>query len=87
MAFAWGVENESAKKTKKEQLARKETNHESMVFWKLKFQHQVGSINCVKCCQSQKDGDWEYIFAFDNMKTTGVLDRNSFTVNMSGEPI
>lgn len=24
MDFAWGVENESAKKTKKEQLARKE---------------------------------------------------------------
>lgn len=34
MAFVWGDENESAKKTKKEQLVRKEKIHERMVFWK-----------------------------------------------------
>lgn len=51
MAFVWGDENESAKKKKKEQLVRKETNHERVVFWKPNNENfkEVDNINYVKC--------------------------------------
>lgn len=48
------------RRRKKEQLVRKEKNHDSMVFWKLNKEFkEVGDINCVKYyrCKKMRNGN------------------------------